>query len=64
MIANETTLNKRLNDKEINNYYHRTAFNNGQSPYRTVIYTRPRNVKFKTIQSKKKLTTNCYLSLI
>ena len=31
MIANETTLHKRPNDTEINNYIdHRTAFNNEQ----------------------------------
>ena len=46
MIANETTLLKRLNDTGLTTG-HRTAFNNEQSPYRVVSYNRPRldNVK-------------------
>ena len=37
MIANETTLNKRPNDTEINYFRRTTAFTNEQSPYRILI---------------------------
>ena len=45
MIANETTLHKRPK-------WHRTAFNNEQSPYRIVSYKRPRNDNVKQFKQE------------
>ena len=50
MIANETTLHKRPNDKAL---CHRTALNNEQNPYRIVSYKRPRKDICKTIKKRK-----------
>ena len=55
MLVNVTTIHKRLNDTETNNYIHRrTAVNKKESPYCTVSFKRPRNDKCKTIKREKK----------
>ena len=47
MIANETTLYKRPNDREINKYRSPHAFNNEQSLYCIASYNRPQNYNVK-----------------
>ena len=48
MTANETTLQKRPNDTEINNY--RSLYNSKQSPYRKIWYKRPWNDNVKPLK--------------
>ena len=60
MIANESNLHKRSNDKKNNmNYGSQYGLNTNQSPYCIVSYRRPRNDKYKTIQTRN-LTANLF----